>query len=295
MSQPTPPFTRADIKIDYWTAEWGAPCAHVTIIREGSFYTGQSYGLRSCKGMKEYPRRGEGWHYLVDREPRGGAERSGRMIGDYLGSMGTDDLERAINGLLADFTKWDMDQRDQALIAQQARDLVEVLRELDEWDPIRTTASLRSRWSQIRILTRSVEMALYEPPVPATQPVPPLHSWHSRVATLGVPARDGRTMRGAYSYELRDSPVPLLQDSRVAGSVCQLVQVPEQGSAPGTLWAYGTTSDPDLARQLISGQLFASVALQEEPGWEVYLGHEWRGGTVRGAVVLPADLYPWEA
>jgi hypothetical protein len=294
MGDMPPPFTRDDIEVEYWIAEWGAPCAFVTVKRPGSFYDGRRYGLRSAKGLEHATKRVH-WHYLVDQEPpwSEGHEPTTR-IGEFLGSMGTDDLEKAIDGLLADFTKWDCDQRDRSQIAAQLSELSEALRELDEWNPIRTEVTLRSRWPRARELFLQVEMGLFEPPAASKVPDPLVWRWYSRVALLDVPSVDGRTLSSSGSYTPRGGgPVPLRSPDRghetgdLVGTVDSL-----QDDGKGGLWAFGTAVDRDLARQLIDGHLFASIGLRGEPECGPD-GIYWDGGVVTHAVALPADQHPW--
>jgi hypothetical protein len=300
MDDRTPPFTRSDIEVEHWTAEWGALCAFVTIKRPGSYYDGRCYGLRSAKGLEHATKKSH-WHYLVDQEPpRGEANGATVRMGDFLGSMGTGDLEKAIDGLLADFTKWDCDQReDRSQIAGQLSELSEALRELDEWNPIRTEVTLRSRWPRARELFLQVEMGLFEPPVPSVAPEPPVWPWHSRVALLDVPSADGRTMRSSGRYTLRGGDSVLLrlegQGHHLGEPVGHLHHLrADLREGQSALWAYGTATDRDVARQLTSGQLFASVSLMEDSEYE--LGDVfWQGGTVYDAVALPADQYPWRS
>jgi hypothetical protein len=293
MNDKTPPFTRSDIEIEYWTAEWGAPCAFLTVKRPGSFYDGQRYGLRSAKGLEHATKRSD-WQYLVDREPLWSKDHEPTTrMDEFFGSMGTDNLEKAIDGLLAGLTKWDLDQRDRSQIATQLSELSEALRELDEWNPIRTEVTLRSRWPRARELFLQVEMTLFEPPM-SKVPDPPMWRWCSRVALLDVPSVDGRTLRSSGRYVLHDGgPAQLMslskncETSDWVGTVDSL-----QGDGKGGLWAFGMAVSRDLARQLIDGHLFASIALEEPPDSQLG-GTSWDGGTVRNAVVLPADQHPW--
>lgn len=288
-------FTRADVEIEYFDTPWGSPAAWVTVVRPGSWYEGHIYGLRSAKGLEDATKKSDR-HYLVHRERE--KDVSPRSLGDFLGSYPTEDLEKAIGFLVADFTKWDNDQRDRAAIGQSLASLREILGEMDEWDPIRTDATLRSRWPEARQLFLQVEMGLFEPPVPAAVPGPPVWPWHSRVALLDVPSEDGRTMRSSGSYALREGGCGLYTRSECHGGSDQAGRINylradlrEDGQS--ALWAYGTAIEQDIARQLTSGQLFASIGLQEEPEYE--LGDIfWQGGTVDYAVALPAGQHPWK-
>jgi hypothetical protein len=285
MGDKTPPFTRDDVEIEYFTAEWGAPCAFVTVRRPGSWYENRRYGLRSSKGLEHATKKSD-WQYLVDQEPP--KVDSTTRLGEFLGSMGTGDLEKAIDGLIADFTKWDNDQRDRSAIGQAVAELREVLGEMDEWNPIRTSVTLRSCWPRARELFLQVGMALFEPPAPDAVPAPPMWPWYSRIALIDVRSVDGRTLRDGH-YRLRDGGIQLWSPSRGhemrdwLGTVDSL-----QGDGRGGLWAYGTAADREVARQLCDGQLFASTACRaaryEQGGPS--------GGVARTAR-LPAGQHPW--
>ncbi len=279
-------FTREDVEIEYFDTPWGNPAARVTVTRPGSWCTGHRYGLRSAKGLEHATTPGHR-QYLVDREYVDSESR----LGDFIGSLGTEDLETAIDLLIKDLAKWDRDQVDRGSVARQLAELREALGEMDEWDPIRTDVTLRSRWPRARELFLRVEMALFEPP-PAKVPDPPMWPWYSRVALFDVPSVDGRELRDG-RYQLHNGAVMLMSPHRDRklgnwiGSVDSL-----QGDGQGGLWAFGTVASKDMARQLIEGRLFASIRIEEEPEYE--LGDIfWRGGTVNNAVVLPSDQHPW--
>lgn len=288
-------FTRADVEIEYFTTPWGSPAAWVTVTRPGSWYDGHVYGLRSAKGL-EYATTKADRQYLVDRvrDKSGGPE----ALGDFLGGYGTEDLEEAIGLLVAGLAKWDNDQRDRAAIEQSLASLRDILGEMDEWDPIRTDATLRSRWPEARQLFLQVEMGLFEPPAPTAVPDPPVWPWHSRVALLDVPSADGRTMRSGGTYELRNGRCPLYESAENGGmgkmvGIIHHLHTDLREDRERFLWAYGTSTSADIARQLTSGQLFASIGLQGEPEYE--LGEiYWRGGVVDYAIALPAGQHPWQ-
>ena len=292
-------FTRADLHVEYFTVPWGSPAARITVVKPESYHTGDRYVLRSCKGMEGPPRTRKVENYLVDRDrgtdPVDAPSFLRGLNGmDFLGSLGTDDLEKAIDQMVEELTKWEFDRQDMQAVGPQLSSLQDALRELDPWDPIRTSVTLRSRWALVRELVASVEQGLYEPPKVKPLPDPPGWPWYSRIARLDRVSVDNRTWSGNGRYELRHGGgVPLLakrygQDSPdVLGMIDAI-----HGDGNSTLWAYGIAFTPETARQLCSGQLFASVGLDESGEWELD-GTYWRGGTIAYGVALPASEHPW--
>lgn len=291
-------FTRDDLHIEYFTVPWGSPAARITVVKPESYHTGDRYVLRSCKGMDDVRTR-KVEPYLVDRDrgtdPVDAPSFLRGLNGmDFLGSLDTDDLEKAIDQMAEELTKWEFDRQDMQAVGHQLSSLQDALRELDSWDPIRTSVTLRSRWPQVRELVAAVEMGLYEPPKVKPLPDPPGWPWYSRIARTEHMSVDNRYWSGNGRYVLRHgSGAPLMARRERGGSPDVLGQIDAiHGDGNSTLWAYGIAWDPEVARQLCSGQLFASVGL-DEPGEFETDGLYWRGGTITYGVALPASEHPW--